>query len=53
MPEEQLPGVCWICKWVMKKVKQHLGNRESAVSDTHHTIGKRKKTGALKFSYTV
>ncbi|XP_053093650.1 antimicrobial peptide NK-lysin-like [Pangasianodon hypophthalmus] len=30
MPEEQLPGVCWICKWVMKKVKKHLGNRENA-----------------------
>nr|WOW88856.1 NK-lysin [Ctenopharyngodon idella] len=23
---EQLPGVCWACKWAMKKVKKQLSN---------------------------
>ncbi|XP_060789076.1 antimicrobial peptide NK-lysin-like [Neoarius graeffei] len=27
MPEEQLPGVCWACKWVMRKLKKQLGNK--------------------------
>nr|ABC17997.1 NK-lysin type 3 [Ictalurus punctatus] len=30
MPEEQIPGLCWICKRLMKKVKKHLGNHENA-----------------------
>ncbi|XP_053365385.1 antimicrobial peptide NK-lysin-like isoform X2 [Clarias gariepinus] len=32
MTKEQIPVVCWACKWVMKKVKKHLGNHEKAES---------------------
>ncbi|KAK3563639.1 hypothetical protein QTP86_031878 [Hemibagrus guttatus] len=28
--EEQIPGVCFLCKQVVKKVKKHLGNHENA-----------------------
>ncbi|XP_048046948.1 antimicrobial peptide NK-lysin-like [Megalobrama amblycephala] len=23
---EQLPGMCWVCKWAMKKVKKQISN---------------------------
>ncbi|XP_034164192.1 antimicrobial peptide NK-lysin isoform X2 [Pangasianodon hypophthalmus] len=46
MPEEQLPGVCWICKWVMKKVKKHLGNRENA-----EQIKEKLKRGCDKIGF--
>nr|QGA69871.1 NK-lysin antimicrobial peptide [Sinocrossocheilus bamaensis] len=26
IPTEQLPGVCWACKWAMKKLKRRLSN---------------------------
>ncbi|XP_066541767.1 saposin-C-like isoform X1 [Hoplias malabaricus] len=29
MPEAELPGKCWACKWAMRKLKRTLGNRAS------------------------
>uniref|UniRef100_W5KKZ5 Saposin B-type domain-containing protein n=1 Tax=Astyanax mexicanus TaxID=7994 RepID=W5KKZ5_ASTMX len=26
----KIPGVCWACKWAMKKLKKHLGTKENA-----------------------
>uniref|UniRef100_A0A3B1JR09 Saposin B-type domain-containing protein n=1 Tax=Astyanax mexicanus TaxID=7994 RepID=A0A3B1JR09_ASTMX len=25
----KIPGVCWACKWAMKKLKKHLGTKEN------------------------
>ncbi|KAI4889194.1 hypothetical protein NFI96_012967, partial [Prochilodus magdalenae] len=30
MPGAELPGKCWACKWVVKKVKKHLGDKAKA-----------------------
>ncbi|KAI5102396.1 hypothetical protein C0J45_7748, partial [Silurus meridionalis] len=30
MPEEQIPGLCYICKRIMEKVKHHFGTHENA-----------------------
>ncbi|KAM9466814.1 antimicrobial peptide NK-lysin-like [Clarias gariepinus] len=29
IPEEQLPGACWACKWAMGKLKRQLGNNSN------------------------
>ncbi|NP_001298722.1 NK-lysin tandem duplicate 3 precursor [Danio rerio] len=26
IPKEQLPGLCWACKWAMGKLRQHISN---------------------------
>nr|XP_021328759.1 antimicrobial peptide NK-lysin-like [Danio rerio] len=26
IPKEQLPGLCWACKWTMGKLRQHISN---------------------------
>ncbi|KAL7862092.1 hypothetical protein SRHO_G00135330 [Serrasalmus rhombeus] len=30
IPEAMLPGQCWACKWAVKKVKKHLGDKAKA-----------------------
>ncbi|KAM9466841.1 antimicrobial peptide NK-lysin-like isoform 1-T2 [Clarias gariepinus] len=45
IPEEQLPGACWACKWAMGKLKKELGNNSNqdtikqAVTSVCDTIG--------------
>ncbi|KAI5102395.1 hypothetical protein C0J45_7747, partial [Silurus meridionalis] len=48
MPEEQIPGVCSICKRIMKKVKHHLGNHENAEKIKEKLMNLCDKLGPVK-----
>uniref|UniRef100_A0A8C1UGS1 Saposin B-type domain-containing protein n=1 Tax=Cyprinus carpio TaxID=7962 RepID=A0A8C1UGS1_CYPCA len=38
MPSEQLPGLCWACKWAMGKLKSEI-NKGSTKDDIKNMLG--------------
>ncbi|XP_026195759.1 antimicrobial peptide NK-lysin-like [Anabas testudineus] len=45
---KKLPGVCWACQWVLKKVKKVIGPNATAESITSKLLPVCDKIGLLK-----
>lgn len=39
LTKQKLPGLCWVCKWVMKKVKKRVTVNSTPVSVMMTTVG--------------
>ncbi|XP_030644237.1 antimicrobial peptide NK-lysin-like [Chanos chanos] len=48
MPEAQLPGLCWACKWILNKVKKQISNGTDQETIKNKLISVCDQIGFLK-----